>query len=203
MQAPQKFTTNGAIQLYHAITAEKANEYRNRAHTDFNLERDSNLEWSPDAFAAAQPALYRKQAFLPEQEGRAFLVHYRTFLPLSQANDLRFVETVPDNPRWVTVDPCSVAGFMLIALPDGTCLHVFGWNAQIALKSDLQKIYLNKGDMILLRGDCIYAPVGKDSANICLHAYLDMPTYQHDLFHEPQLVPYFDNTCIKNDPHAR
>ncbi|KAG3006767.1 hypothetical protein PC121_g16112 [Phytophthora cactorum] len=86
----------------------------------------------------------------------------------------------------------------MIVLQDNTSIYGFGWNAEIALRSEREEIRLNKGDIVMFRGDFIYSPVGYSSPNVCLQAYLDMPGYERDELHQPQLVP-----CINNDKSMR
>ncbi|KAF1779728.1 hypothetical protein GQ600_26444 [Phytophthora cactorum] len=45
-----------------------------------------------------------------------------------------------------------------------------------------EAIRLNKGDILMFRGDFIYPTVGYSSPNVCLHAYLGVPGYERDEF---------------------
>ncbi|KAG6947446.1 hypothetical protein JG688_00015552, partial [Phytophthora aleatoria] len=87
----------------------------------------------------------------------------------------------------------------VIVLQNNTSICGFGWNAQIALRSEREEIRLNKGDILMFRDDFIYSPVGYSSPNVCLHAYLDMPVYERDELHQTQLVPYINNDKPKRD----
>ncbi|ETP01565.1 hypothetical protein F441_21209 [Phytophthora nicotianae CJ01A1] len=66
----------------------------------------------------------------------------------------------PDPVGDECVKPISVPGSLYIATEDNTYIYGYGWNHNVAMVSDRQHITLNKGDLILMRGDFIYARAG-------------------------------------------
>jgi hypothetical protein len=75
----------------------------------------------------------------------------------------------------------ALPGVLLVATQDDTILYGYGWNRLVALRSNThthkEMIRLNKVEMIMRRGDFIYATAGSESNNLVLHAYLDTPQY--------------------------
>ncbi|KAG6944217.1 hypothetical protein JG688_00017202 [Phytophthora aleatoria] len=98
------------------------------------------------------------------------------------------------------MDVRAVPGCILVALDDDTSLYVYGWNHNIALRTDRNLITLNKGDVLVYRGDLIYGPVGYETNEVCFHAYLDSPISVRPQPHYPILVPTADNTAVIEDP---
>ncbi|KAG6972159.1 hypothetical protein JG688_00004117 [Phytophthora aleatoria] len=160
-----------------------------------------------------------EQAILPDQETSNLSADlkrfYKTCSRDAEANDWRYLKTVagskdqpvrrdfpPSSDTSKLTNPCSVPGSIVIVLQDNTSISGFGWNAQIAMRSEREAIRLNKGDILMFRGDFIYPAVGYSRPNVCLHAYLGVPGYERDEFHQPQLVPYINNDvyiCKQDD----
>ncbi|KAE9265245.1 hypothetical protein PR003_g32520 [Phytophthora rubi] len=83
----------------------------------------------------------------------------------------------------------ALPGSIVVATNDDTCYYACGWNERFALRSNRKLLELSKGDVVLFRGDFILAPVGYDTNNICLHAYLDSPFYERPHDHAPPWLP--------------
>ncbi|KAE8966334.1 hypothetical protein PR001_g28342 [Phytophthora rubi] len=159
----------------------------------------------------------RVKAAVPDQDAREMSRllkrFYRTFFPTASAHNWHFNKTPADTedqpPRreFLTVplgadimDTSALPGSIVVATNDDTCFYAYGWNERLALRSTRRLLELNKGDIVLFRGDFILAPVGYDSNNICLHAYLDSPFYDRSDDHCPTVVPEIDDTRGIDDP---
>ncbi|KAE8964759.1 hypothetical protein PF010_g30267 [Phytophthora fragariae] len=94
----------------------------------------------------------------------------------------------------------ALPGSIVVATNDDTCFYAYGWNERFALRSNRKLLGLSKGDIVLFRGDFILAPVGYDTNNICLHAYLDSSFYNRPDDHRPTVVPVIDDTRGIDDP---
>jgi hypothetical protein len=149
----------------------------------------------------------------PRDMSRSLKRFYKTFFRDAQANDWRFLKTLAgsddqpvrrDFPSVVhggdLMQYTALPGTVMVALENDTYLYAYGWNHQVALKSDRKLIELNKGDLILLRGDFIYAPVGYTMNKICVHAYLDSPSYDRRENHQPVLVQTVDDSVGIENP---
>jgi hypothetical protein len=91
---------------------------------------------------------------------------------------------------------CSVPGSVLIATQDNTFLYGYGWNNQLAMQSYRQIIRLNKGDLMLLRGDFMHSRVGCQSNHVCNHGYLDTPLYARPQGHNPEMVSVMNDNRL-------
>ncbi|KAE9344271.1 hypothetical protein PR003_g8548 [Phytophthora rubi] len=115
----------------------------------------------------------RLQSPVPDQEARTMARmlqrFYKTFIPDSEANDLRWVKILAGmgdlpvrrefRPGDDPLDVAAIPGGMVVAADDDTCFYVYGWNHHnVALRSNRKEIKLNKGDVFVYRGDLIYAP---------------------------------------------
>ncbi|OWZ07248.1 hypothetical protein PHMEG_00020378 [Phytophthora megakarya] len=98
------------------------------------------------------------------------------------------------------MDVCAIPGSVMIAMQDNTFLYTFGWNHKVTLNSNRVLIELNKGDMILFRGDLVYKPVGYSHKNVCLHGVLRPPEYEQAPQHHPHVVTLVDDTIVQQDP---
>jgi hypothetical protein len=94
----------------------------------------------------------------------------------------------------------ALPGLLLVATQDDTVLYGYGWNSMVAFRTNAQTIVLNKGDMMLMRGDYMYSPAGYDTNNLVLHGYLDTEFYLREYEGtEPQLVAVIDDTSDVDD----
>ncbi|KAG7388863.1 hypothetical protein PHYPSEUDO_011697 [Phytophthora pseudosyringae] len=71
----------------------------------------------------------------------------------------------------------ALPGLLLVATQADTVLYGYGWNSMVAFRSNMHTIVLNKGDMMLMRGDYMYSPAGCNSNHLILHGYLDTELY--------------------------
>ncbi|KAE8901340.1 hypothetical protein PF003_g14441 [Phytophthora fragariae] len=206
MNIRQKFASDGSIIFFAAVAEEQANAWRAMA-------RPVDI-WFTDILDNIMEDRGRLQSPVPDQEARTMARmlqrFYKTFIPDSEANDLRWVK-IPAGMGDLPVrrefrpgdDPLDVAaipGGMVIAVDDDTCFYVYGWNHNVALRSNRKEIKLNKGDVFVYRGDLIFAPVGNDTNNVCIHAYLDTPTSDRLENHQPIIVPTVNDTARTDDP---
>ncbi|KAG6951952.1 hypothetical protein JG687_00013305 [Phytophthora cactorum] len=83
------------------------------------------------------------------------------------------------------------------------------------MRSDRELIQLNKGDIILLRDDFMYARAGYQANHECAHAYIDRPLYlrpayeptaqasqsipRHVVFQECLLADFLTDTAMSED----
>ncbi|KAG2904063.1 hypothetical protein PC117_g21116 [Phytophthora cactorum] len=143
MNIRQRFATDGSIIFYKAVEQHRINDWRSMARhvTDWESEMIENLFEDEGSV----------QAPVPDEAARSMSLDlrrcFRTFISESDTNEWRGVKTFAG-----TGD-----------LPDDdTCLYVYGWNHNIALRTDRNLITLNKGDFLVYRGDLIYGPVVRD-----------------------------------------
>ncbi|RAW21295.1 hypothetical protein PC110_g22262 [Phytophthora cactorum] len=137
MNIRQRFATDRSIIFYKAVEQHRINHWRSMARhvTDWESEMIENLFEDESSV----------QAPVPDEAARSMSLDlrrcFRTFISESDTNEWRGVKTFAG-----TGD-----------LPDDdTCLYVYGWNHNIALRTDQNLITLNKGDFLVYRGDLIY-----------------------------------------------
>ncbi|OWY94281.1 hypothetical protein PHMEG_00036031 [Phytophthora megakarya] len=95
---------------------------------------------------------------------------------------------------------CAMPGLIMIATEPDTFLYTFGWTSNVALKSNRHLITLNKGDIVMFRGDLIYQPVGYRTNNLSLYAYLDPLEYTRPEIHHPHVFTVIDDIRSNDDP---
>ncbi|KAE8897989.1 hypothetical protein PF005_g14784 [Phytophthora fragariae] len=159
----------------------------------------------------------RIKVVVPDQDARGMSRllkrFYRTIFPDASAHNWHLImspagtEDQPPRSEFLTVplgadimDTSALPGSIVVATNDDTCYNVYGWNERFALRSNRRLLELNKGGIFLFRGDFILAPVGYDSNNICLHAYLDSPFYERPHDHRPTVVTEIGDTRGIDDP---
>ncbi|GMF31939.1 unnamed protein product [Phytophthora lilii] len=86
-----------------------------------------------------------------------------------------------------------------VATEDDAVFYGFGWIHQVAMRSNRVTIEMNKGDILLYRGDFIIAPVAYTTNNVCIHAYLDTPFSHRDQDHHLQVVQEVINNHFVDD----
>jgi hypothetical protein len=93
----------------------------------------------------------------------------------------------------------SVPWCIFVATQDRTYVYGYGWNNHVALRSEQQIIELNKGDVLLFRGDFAYDAAGNAETQIGLLGYIDTPLYQRPQFPQPAIVVSVDDTRDVDD----
>jgi hypothetical protein len=209
MQVRERFATNGYVIFYGAVHEDTINSWRTiaRQTEDWFDDEVNDMIWEE----------VRVKAAVPDQEARdmsrLLKRFYRSLFPTASAHDWHFIKTPPDTedqpPRreFLTVpagadimDTSALPGSIVVATNNDTCFYAYGWNERYALQSNRRLLELNKGDVVIFRGDFIFAPVGYDSTNICLHAYLDSPVSDRPDDHHPTVVAAIDDTRPIEDP---
>ncbi|KAF1787794.1 hypothetical protein GQ600_26742 [Phytophthora cactorum] len=56
---------------------------------------------------------------------------------------------------------------------------------------------LNKGDLIMLRGDFMYARVAYRANRACAHAYIDTSLFLRPTYQPPDIVALIDDTRLR------
>ncbi|KAE8882129.1 hypothetical protein PF005_g27786 [Phytophthora fragariae] len=209
MQVRERFATKGYVTFYGAVHVDTINSWRSIAR-----QIDGWFEEEVNDMTEEQ---VRVKAAVPDQDAREMsrLLQrfYRTFFPAASAHDWHFnktpagTEDQPPRREFLTVplgadimDTSALPGSIVVATNDDTCIYAYGWNERLALRSNRKLLELSKGDIVLFRGDFILAPVGYDTNNICLHAYLDSPFYDRPDDHRPTVVTEIDDTRGIDDP---
>jgi hypothetical protein len=209
MLALQNLANRGYIVLYDAVPDVVVDHLR-------SLSRGQDILWIHDTIDGVLQDEDRFRAFVPDSTSRALSVdlerHYRTFFPEATATEWRFLKTVAgaadQQIRRVflpvlgedATNVHSVPGSIFVATQDHTCFYGFGWNKHVALRSNRVVIELNKGDLLMNRGDFIFGGVGYDTNNVVIHGYLDMPMFERPLYNIPTLIPLMDDTRVQLDP---
>jgi hypothetical protein len=210
MNARGRLAQEGTLTFFNAVSDEFVNNLRSVArHDELPF---SNGMWNGEAFDPL-----RVKAPLPDSICRVLEVtferHIMTFFPHTVATEWSALRTIagavdspvrrdfpPPLPDIHAAELSSVPGELLIETQYNTILYGYGWNHLVALRSNLQIIRLNKGDMILLRGDFIYATAGYETNNLIVHAYLDTPNYQRDEEgSDPHLVAVVDDVTVADE----
>ncbi|KAG3077239.1 hypothetical protein PI125_g21321 [Phytophthora idaei] len=181
MNIRQRFATDRSIVFYKAVEQHRINHWRSmvRHVTDRESEMIENLFEDEGSV----------QAPVPDEAARGMSLDlrrcFRTFISESDANEWRGVKTLagtgdlPVRRDFASpgeaidiMDVRAIPGCILVALDDDTCLYVYGWNHNIALRTDRNLITLNKGDFLVYRGDLIY---GRDQQGLpsCIPGFTD------------------------------
>ncbi|KAL3665165.1 hypothetical protein V7S43_009794 [Phytophthora oleae] len=141
---------------------------------------------------------HRQQALLPQDVGdelaEALRPIYAACFPAAQASAWNVLKSLPGGPAqaphrdfpvnmgdafdfW---DYTQLPGSMMLAVQDDTILHGYGgWNRIAADLKEHVLIRLNRGDVIMFRGEFIHAGAGYDTTNIRIHCFLEPPAFQH------------------------
>jgi hypothetical protein len=209
MFAPYNLSTKGYVVLYDAVPDDVKDHLR-------SLSRESGTPWIKDTVDGINLDLHRSRAFIPDATSRGLTVdpqrQYNTFFLAGTATDWLFLKTfagaedqhlrrnfAPVNTE-DSPNVCSVLGSVFLAIQDNTYFYGYGWNCVAATKSQRKLVELNKGDLLLCRGDFVYAGVGYPTNNVLVRGYIDMPTYQRNTYEPPIIVPEFDDTRPDPDP---
>jgi len=195
--------------MYRAVPEEKVDKLRTVAREDPNY-------WIYDTWDGAINDTQRLRAFVPNAEALDLMTYlkrfHRTFFADSTMADLRFLKTAgnaPDQlprrefcpvpPGPASLNVCSLPGHIFLATRDGTYIYAYGWNNHVPLQSNEQIVELNKGDVMMLRGDCIFAMAGSAATNLCIHAYLDTPHFARPEYPTPEIMEILDDTRDADD----
>jgi hypothetical protein len=223
MQVLETFAREGYVVFYDAVPEDTINEWRASARQTQTEDWFTDVVHDlPENEDPAEGDLIndegRVKAVIPDQLARRLsrmlMRFYRTFVPTADANNWEFEKTpagtddMPARREFAAVpvgadimDTSALAGSIFVATDNDTCFYAYGWNHNTVLRSTRWKIEMDKGDILLIRGDFIIAPVGYDTNHICLHAYLDSPVSERPPDHHPRLVRVIDDTRrITEDP---
>ncbi|EGZ04457.1 hypothetical protein PHYSODRAFT_308249 [Phytophthora sojae] len=103
------------------------------------------------------------------------------------------------NSETVDADDEELPAFVLIALQNGTRLATYGWNNRRPRKETEKIVSLNKGDLVICRGDLAHRGVSYDCVNIRLHCYLDVDlpgvSYRYNMTQLCRFQMYACRTC--------
>ncbi|KAE8976253.1 hypothetical protein PR002_g25362 [Phytophthora rubi] len=220
MHVRERFATKGYVIFYDAVHDDAINVWRSIARqTDgwfYDKMNDGFFGFFDDEANMTEEQV-RIKVVVPDQDARGMSRllkrFYRTIFPDASAHNWHLImspagtEDQPPRSEFLTVplgadimDTSALPGSIVVATNDDTCYNVYGWNERLALRSNRRLLELNKGDIFLFRGDFILAPVGYDSNNICLHAYLDSPFYERPHDHRPTVVTEIGDTRGIDDP---
>ncbi|ETI40774.1 hypothetical protein F443_13938 [Phytophthora nicotianae P1569] len=204
MNVSHNFQKKGFVVMYRAVPDDVTDHLR-------SLARDNKNLWIHETWNDVLTDDNRVRALVPDNTAQALSEDlqrfYLTFFPDSKVAEWQFLKTVagasnqlvrrrfsPDPVGDECVKPISVPGSLYIATEDNTYIYGYGWNHNVAMVSDRQHITLNKGDLILMRGDFIYARAGSRSNNVCVHASVDSALYERPLYQPPEFVTLVDDT---------
>ncbi|GMF13340.1 unnamed protein product [Phytophthora lilii] len=145
MNIRQRFASDGSVTFYNAVAEYRINQWRSMARpvTNWGVELIENLFKDEGHL----------QAPVPDEAARAMsrdlMRYYRTFIPESEANEWRWIKTLagmgglpvrrefaPPGPADDMIGVGSIPGCILVALDNGTSLYVYGWNRNVALRTD-------------------------------------------------------------------
>ncbi|KAL3671106.1 hypothetical protein V7S43_004288 [Phytophthora oleae] len=99
----------------------------------------------------------------------------------------------------VTANVCAVPGSITIAMQDRTYVYGYGWNIHVAMRSNHRIIELNKGDVLLSRGDFAFSFAGSALTPVCIQGHVDTPYYHRTTFPGPEMVDLVDDMCDFDD----
>jgi hypothetical protein len=207
MQALRKFVSEGKIILRAALSEVLVDEMR-------SLARHGNFIWTSDWISGLLEDDARVEADIPDQHARNLTVilwiFIKTLFPEAEAQDWQFIKTLAGSTDCIgrrefetdlsqVMNVCAIPGSILVATENDTFVYGYGWNVSMALTSNKKLITLNKGGILMCRGDYIYAPAGYQSNRVVLHAFLDMPTFERPAGHQPHLVMEYDDTVAQDN----
>ncbi|GMF15868.1 unnamed protein product [Phytophthora lilii] len=204
MNLLHKFQKKGFVVMYRAVSDDVTDHLRSLARENQNL-------WVHETWDDALTDDNRVRALVPEETARALSEDlqrfYLTFFPDSSVAEWQFLKTVAGAPNQLVrrqfpsdplgeekIKPMSVPGSLFIATQDNTYIYGYGWSHNVAMVSDRQLITLNKGDLVLLRGDFIHTRGGSRSNNVCVHAFVNNALYERPLYQPPEFVTLVDDT---------
>ncbi|KAG3113685.1 hypothetical protein PI124_g6062 [Phytophthora idaei] len=180
-----------------------ANNLRSMARNDQNF-------WIHDTWDGVLHDEYRLRAFVSDAESQSLSEYFerycKSFLSLPLATEWRFLKTMggaQDQPvrrefapptKVASANVCSVPGSILVATQDRAYVYGYGWNNHVALRSTQQIIELNKGDVLLSRGDFAFVAAGHSANHVCVHGYIDTPLYPRPRFPQPEMASFVDDT---------
>jgi hypothetical protein len=204
MYARHKLKTRGYVVMYAAVQDHIADYMR-------SLSRDDQNFWIHETWDGALHDEQRFRAFVPDAPAREISLElqrfYKTFVPDASTTEWHFLKTaggapdqlarrtflpVPPGPEALNVS--AIPASLFIATQDGTYFYGYGWNNHVALKSSQQLIELNKGDIVIFRGDYMYAGAGGEANNVLVHTYLDTPHFARLQYQPPEIMEVLDDT---------
>ncbi|KAG6619599.1 uncharacterized protein IUM83_18894 [Phytophthora cinnamomi] len=192
--------------MYRAMSEREANSLH-------ELARGKNY-WINESWDGAFQDSHRLRALVPPAEARDLTVDlerfYRTFFPDAIATEWRVLKTLPGaqdqlvKREFEPQDPeesqsvSSVPASLYLAIEENTFFYGYGSNNRIALTSERELVRLNKGDLILCRGDFMFSRAG-NKKNVCVHAYIDTPQLAREVCSPPVMVPVMEDTHQVDD----
>ncbi|KAL3661843.1 hypothetical protein V7S43_013137 [Phytophthora oleae] len=209
MNAKRRLKTRGYVVLYDAIPDPMSECLLAMSKNEQNF-------WIHETWDGVVQDDYRVRAFAANNDAEIlseyFERHYRTFFPLATSTQWRFLKAssgAKDQPvrrefattrdGVVTANVCAVSGSITIALQDRTYVYGYGWNIHVAMRSNHRIIELNKGDVLLPRGDFAFSFAGSTSTSVCIQGHVDTPLYHRTTFPEPEMVDLVDDMCDIDD----
>lgn len=145
-------------------------------------------------FSLLMPQRVKSRCISSASTGRYFLERQRPNSASSKRQEVlrtswfarRFCLYLRYLTRW-TRAPLFLAG------QASTYLYRYGWNNHVVLRSSQQLIELNKGDIVMFRGNNIFAVAGGKVNNLCAHAYLDTPRFARLEYQHPAIMVVLDD----------
>ncbi|ETP23491.1 hypothetical protein F441_03403 [Phytophthora nicotianae CJ01A1] len=64
---------------------------------------------------------------------------------------------------------------IFLIMQNSTYFYMYGWNSHVPLQSSQTLLELNKGDILILRGDCSFAMARGVATNTVIQVYIDTP----------------------------
>ncbi|KAG1696462.1 hypothetical protein DVH05_012628 [Phytophthora capsici] len=194
--------------MYQAVSHETANDLR-------SLSREKNI-WIHDTWDGVLHDVHRLRAFVPSAAAQMLTTYlkrfHRTFYSDSSLGVPCFLKSAgnaPDQlprrefppvpPSAESLNVCSVPGLLFVATQDSTYFYLYGWNSYVPLQANQQLIELNKGDIIMLRGDCIYALSGGEATNVVIQAYIDIPSFARPAYQVAEIMEVQDDSRDADD----
>nr|KAE8917787.1 hypothetical protein PF009_g31894 [Phytophthora fragariae] len=157
---------------------------------------------------------YRRQAPLPPHIAQRLTEElrdiFKTYFPGAIPRKWSILKSYPGGPmqgphRDFSVnfedgfdywDYTKVPGTIILAVHDGTRIHGFGWNRIVADLTERFDIVLNRGDVLLFRGEFVHCGVAYQTVHIRIHCYLEPRHYPHPP-NTTEIVAVFDPDEIR------
>ncbi|EGZ30424.1 hypothetical protein PHYSODRAFT_295227 [Phytophthora sojae] len=160
---PQQHRLNkkGCVQLHFAVPEELCDRLRKAAlvipakewqHLFGKNGMDKLLDFFPDS----EP---RKMIFIKSLPGGDEQPAHRDYSAIPANEDL--------------YDYTRLPGSVIVAIDDGSFIYGYGWNRQLAMESEKEKIQIQKGNVLLFGADFIHGGGDYKKLNIRVHFSLD------------------------------
>ncbi|GMF64668.1 unnamed protein product [Phytophthora lilii] len=147
-----KFAAQGSITFYGGFGDEQTNIWR--------LMARQPTAWFTDMLDGVLEDASRIHALVPDEESRnmsrILTKFYKTFIVDSEPSEWRWIKTTANSgdlpprrevpsvqPGGDFMDVGAIPGGIIVALDDDTCLYVYGWNCNVALRSERKLVTLH------------------------------------------------------------